>query len=333
MRHPVSLWQRVQDRPYSFDLFQLLRRVEGAYPHLPRLGEANHPKDEAIRFAQDVSLSFAPAAISHVQLLGADQPVKVVQRVLGYLGPNGPMPTHLTEYVRERSLHNGDPTLQAFLDMLLHRYGVLFYRAWASAQPTVMLDRKGGGQVSRWLHALQGSWLPHTHERSVLPDEARLYFTGRLSRQVRDADGLQAWIAAYFGVTVHIQQFQGHWMALDVQERLRLCRYGQQGLGQGAVLGRQVWDVQHKFRMVLGPLTQSQYRNFLPSAQGLAALKCMVRQYVGLEFAWDLQLVLRAEEVPAWSLGKAGAGQLGRLTWLNQGSRKRNADQLVMQAG
>lgn len=333
MTPQAALWQRVQEKPYAFDLFQLLRQVECAYPHLPRLGEASRPEDEPIRFAQDVSLSFAPAAVSHVEMQGESEPVRVVQRVLGYLGPNGPLPIHLTEYVRERSLHNADPTLQAFLDMLLHRYGLLFYRAWANAQPVVMLDRPGGAQVSRWLHALQGSGSPQARRSSALSEEARLFFTGRLSRQVRDADGLQAWVGAYFGVPVKVQQFQGHWMTLDRQECLRLCRYGQPGLGRGAVLGQRVWDVQHKFRMVLGPLTLAQYRNFLPGAQGLAALKAMVRQYVGLEFAWDVQLVVRRDEVPAWSLGTAGAGVLGQLTWLNQQPRMHHADQLVINAG
>lgn len=323
------LWQRVQDKPYAFDLFQLMRRIEGAHPDLPRLGEARRPQDEAIRFAQEASLSFAPAPVAQLQVT-PDAPARLVQRVFGYLGPNGALPIHLTEYVRERAMHHGDPTMQRFLDMLLHRFGLLFYRAWAKTQPAVMLDREGSAEVTKWLGALFGAALPGVQSRSALPDEERLYFAGRLARQVRDADGLRAWLATHFDVAVEVREFQGHWMRLKDDERSRLTRYGQPGLGRGAVLGRQLWDVQHKFRIVLGPLSLAQYRSFLPGAEGLRSLKALVRQYVGIEFEWDLQLVLRKEEVPAWRLGRHGAGTLGRLGWLNLPRRPHDAAHLVM---
>ncbi len=325
-----ALWQRLRAKPYAFDLFQALRRIEGAHPHLPRLGMAQRPQDEPVRFAQEASLSFAPAPIASVNMPG-EQVARLVQRVFGYMGPNGPLPIHLTEYVRERAMHHADPTMQRFLDMLLHRFGLLFYRAWTRANPTVMLDRADDASIERWLGALFGAGLPAFRHRDDLPDHAKFFFAGRLARQVRDADGLRAWIATQFDVSVRVDQFQGHWMPLHVDERSRLSRHGQQGLGRGAVLGKQVWDVQHKFRIVLGPLTLMQYQTFLPGASGLNALRALVRQYLGFEFEWDVQLILRQQEVPGWSLGRAGAiGSLGRTSWFNQPSRSGHANDLIM---
>jgi type VI secretion system protein ImpH len=324
------LWQRLQDKPYAFDLFQLLRRIEGVHPDLPRLGTARRPQDEPIRFAQEASLSFAPSAVARLQV-PPDGPARLIQRVFGFMGPNGPLPLHLTEHVRERAMHHGDATMQRFLDMLVHRFGLLFYRAWTRSQPAVMLDRDGDASVERWLGSLFGAGLPAMQDRQALPDHERLYFASRLARQVRDADGLRAWIATYFSVAVEVREYQGHWMSLNEDERSRLTRYGQPGLGRGAVLGSQVWDVQHKFRIVLGPLTLAQYQTFLPQATGLRSLKALVRQYVGIEFAWDLQLLLRKDEVPSWSLGKrSGGGALGRISWLNQRERVCDANELVM---
>lgn len=325
-----ALWQRLLAKPYAFDLFQALRRIEGAHPQLPRLGEALRPQDEPVRFTQEASLSFAPAPISQLVPPG-EQVARLVQRVFGYMGPNGPLPIHLTEYVRERAMHHGDPTMQRFLDMLLHRFGLLFYRAWTRANPAVMLDRADDASIERWMGALFGAGLPAFRNRDELPDHARFFFTGRLARQVRDADGLRAWIATQFEVPVQVLQCHGHWMPLHTDERSRLTRHGQQGLGRGAVLGGQIWDVQHKFRLVIGPLDMAQYQAFLPGAKGLKALKALVRQYVGFEFAWDLQLILRKDEVPAWSLGRGGAiGALGRSSWFNQRERGEHADDLVM---
>ena len=325
-----ALWQRLQDRPYDFDLFQALRRIEGAHRHLPRLGEALRPQDEPVRFTQEASLSFAPAPISQLQPSDG-APARLVQRVFGFLGPNGALPIHLTEYLREREMHHGDATMQRFLDMLLHRFGLLFYRAWTRTQPAVLLDRADDASIERWLGSLFGLGGAAIREQDELPDHAKLFYAGRLSRGVRDADGLRAWVQVQFDVPVRVEQFAGHWMPLADEERSRLTRHGQQALGRGAVLGKQVWDVQHKFRIVIGPLRLAQYREFLPGAKGLAALKSLVRQYVGFEFAWDVRLILHRDDVPAWSLGRSPvAGALGRSSWMNQKARRRDAADLIM---
>jgi type VI secretion system protein ImpH len=151
---------------------------------------------------------------------------------------------------------------------------------------------------------------------------------------VRDADGLQAWLQLQFGVQVEVQQFSGHWMALGDAERSRLARHGQAALGRGAVLGRAVWDVQHKFRIVMGPMPWRRFTTLLPGDAPLAQLQALVRQYVGFEFNWDLRLILKREDVPSWHLGKhKGIGQLGRTAWLNGHSsyrRTHDADDLIM---
>jgi type VI secretion system protein ImpH len=252
------------------------------------------------------------------------------------MGPNGALPIHLTEYARERLLYDSDPTFVRFLDTLLHRFGLFFYRAWARAQPVVGLDRPDDATIVRHVGALIGVVEKSTRERDELGDFPKLFFAGRLARSVRDADGLEAWLSLQFGVDVHVAQFQGHWMPLGQDERSRLMRDGQSAVGRGAVLGRTVWDVQHKFRIVIGPLRWERFATLLPGGHALAQLKALVRQYVGFEFAWDLRLILRREDVPSWTLqgGRdARVGRLGRTAWLNGGKgfrRSRDAEDLVM---
>lgn len=333
MATPEALFDRLAAAPYRFDLFQTLRRIEAAHPHLPRLGDAPRPVDEPIRFVQEASLTFAPAALAGLERPAGQAP-RLVQRIFGLLGPNGPLPTHLTEYVRERHLHHADATLQRFVDMLVHRFGLLFYRAWARAQPVTSLDRPDDNRTNRHLGAIAGLGEPGTRQRDAVEDAPKLFFAGRLARSVRDADGLRSWLELHFGVPVCIEQFCGHWMTLSRDERSRLTRHGQPGLGSGAVLGAQVWDVQHKFRIVIGPLDWAGYCAFLPDRPALNELRAMVRQYVGFEFSWDLQLILRAGEAPPWTLGSRHAvgrvGCLGRTAWLGRVKAQRDHDDLRM---
>lgn len=317
-------------RPGRFDLFQALRRIEADHTDKPRLGDALRPGDEPVRFASEPALNFAPTAITKLDLREQGAP-RLVQRVMSFFGPNGALPTHLTEYARERALHHGDRTFAAFADLLLHRFGLLFYRAWARTNPVVGLDRSRDATIVRHVGALIGLAEPSLRERDALGDFSKLYFAGRLARSARDADGLQSWIALRFKVPALVQQFSGHWMPLEPEERTRLVRHDGVGLGRGAVLGRQVWDVQHKFRIEIGPLGWADFQAFLPSGPQLPALQALVRQYVGQEFAWDVRLRLKPAEVPAWPLGRApGIGMLGRSAWLNSRRPRKRADQLLM---
>jgi type VI secretion system protein ImpH len=328
-------WLRtVEARPEAYDLWQVLRHIDAAHPHLPRLGEATRPSDEPVRLAQPAELHFPPTSLSGVRVPADGGPVRVSQRVFGLLGSNGPLPLHLTELTRDRSLHHGDRTLQAFIDMLVHRFALLFYRAWAQAQPVVALDRPGQSSMHAWIGALFGIAEEQLQARDAVGDSSKLFFAGRLSRQVRDADGLLAWCKAQFDVPIRIDQWCGHWMPLDRGERTRLRRRDAQGVGRGAVLGNTVWDVQHKFRIVIGPMRLREYLDFLPDGPQLTRLQAMVRQWVGLEFEWDVQIILAKQDVPSLRLGGQAsaprAGALGRGAWLGHYRKERDADSLVI---
>lgn len=331
-----ALFARLEKESSSFDLFQAMRRIECAFPDKPRLGDAMRPVEEPFRFAQEASLIFAPAPVAAFERSEEGARPRLVQRVFGFLGPNGALPIHLTEYARERLLYNSDRTFGRFLDMLLHRFGLFFYRAWARAQPVVALDRPDDAPIVRHIGSLFGLIEPATRTRDALGDFPKLFFAGRLARSVRDADGLEAWLALQFGGPVRVDQFQGHWMPLGREERTRLKRDGQPAVGRGAVLGKTVWDVQHKFRIVIGPLLWERFASLLPDGNALEKLRALVRQYAGFEFAWDLRLILKRNDVPSWTLASSRdrrVGRLGRTAWLNAGRtfrRTADADDLIM---
>lgn len=318
--------QALAREPGRVDFYQALRRFEAAYPELPRLGEAVRPSDEPLRLGQPPDLSFAPTAVHGVKF-SADRPPHLSQRIFGLMGPNGPLPTHLSELVGERQRHHGDAGPQRFIDLLTHRWALLFYRAWAQAQLAIDLDRAGDGRWALRLGALGGIGSPPLRERDALGDSSKLHFTGRLARQSRDAEGLLAWCRSEFDVPARLEQWCGHWMPLAPEERSRLgdrsCRGGptsRMGLGGGAVMGAAVWDVQHKFRLVIGPLRLARYLAFLPDGTELPRLQAMVRQWLGLELQWDLQLLLDRRDVPRSVLGQRGpqthGGRLGRTGWI-----------------
>ncbi|GAC1409279.1 MAG: type VI secretion system baseplate subunit TssG [Burkholderiaceae bacterium] len=311
----LDFFRALEEKPYHYDFFQVLRRIECRFPHLPRIGTALRPADEPVRLGQEPGLIFAPSAIASFSTPAGSPRPHLGVRFFGLLGPNGPLPLHLTEFVRARAVFAGDLTMMRFLDLFHHRFLALFYRAWAQAQPTVSLDRPRDDRFSFYVGSLFGLGEASLRQRDAVDDFAKLFFSGLLARHVRNRDGLVALLTGYFRLPVSVDEYVGHWMTLRQEDHTRLGREGAV-LGDGAVLGPRVWDCQHKFRIRFGPLDLARYENFLPGGPALRRLVDWVRQYLCFELEWDVQLVLRRDQVPRTRLGNFG--RLGWTTWLGR---------------
>lgn len=317
----ARLWRRVREQPHRFDLLFVLRYMQGRHPQFPRLGRASRPNAEPLRLGQDPSLAFAPATIAEVLPSQAGEPERMTVWSFGLYGPNGPLPIHLTEYVRERLRQYEDATLARFSDIFHHRLLLLLFRAWSDAQPTTSLDRPAEDPFGRYLGSLIGLGLSSQLRRDAVPDHAKRYLAAHWSRSTRNPEGLCQALRHYFDIPVRLKEYCLHHLHLAVEQQTRLGYPSRQSqLGVDTVLGTRVPDAQSKFRLVLGPLTLAQYRRLLPNTEGLLELLAWVRNYLGIEYAWDFELVLLREEIPRMRLG--GDGQLGWTTWLShQGAR------------
>jgi type VI secretion system protein ImpH len=93
-------------------------------------------------------------------------------------------------------------------------------------------------------------------------------------------------------------------------------------------VGSRIWECQYKFRVIMGPMTYRDYQRMLPGGDSLLRLKDWIKNYVGQELAWDVQLILKKEEVPAAQLGKSG--RLGWSSWTKAKPMPRDADNLIL---
>jgi type VI secretion system protein ImpH len=325
----VALFAALARAPWSFDFFQALRRIEGLFADRPRLGRALRPGDEPVRISQEASVAFAPSTLSACEVNG-ERPPRLEQRFFGLLGPNGPLPLHLTEYARERLMHHADPTLARFLDLFHHRLGLFFYRAWAEARPTVHQDRPEEDRFSMYVGSLAGHGLPASRNRDAVPDHAKRFFVGHLARNPKNAEGLASILEGFFRLPARVDQFVLGWLDLPRDQRTVLGGQSRLSgiLGHDTVIGERVRDVQSRFRAVIGPMDLDRFGDFLPGGRSLERLKHWVRNYVGFEFDWDVQLVLARDEVPGTRLGREG--QLGWTTWLGARRATTDADDLIL---
>lgn len=330
-----SLMKRLHEHPHQFDFFQLVRRLECARAASRPVGQTVKPSEDPIRFGQRAELRFAPSPIQ--EFLPADEthPARLFVSFFGLLGPNGPLPLHITQYVRERTRFHNDHTLEDFLNLFHHRMASLFYRAWAIHQMTVNYERPGGGdKFALYIASLCGYGMDSLRNRDAVPDAAKLHYSGRLSNLTRNAEGLESVIGDFFRITTKIEQFVGQWLELPVQYRLKMGDSPSTGLlGKTAIVGSKIWDCQQKFRIRLGPMNLEDYRRMLPSGSSFRRMADWVRNYVGDQLSWDVRLVLAQEEVPKTRLGgsdPAKGSRLGWTTWIKSAPSDRDADQLVL---
>ncbi|MBF0235357.1 MAG: type VI secretion system baseplate subunit TssG [Desulfamplus sp.] len=335
------------DNCYTWNFFLLLRYIDSLQNNKAnnkvnnkannkdktnshKIGYTQHPADDLVRFVQEATLTFPPTQVAkfHPEKMG--MPPKLSVFCFGLLGCNGPMPLHFTEYIFKRVRHHKDNTLKNFIDMFHHRMISMYYRSWAVSQQAVSFE-SNDDPIGEYIGSLIGRGTENSNRLDIVPRTARLYYSGRLMHPTMNAEGLCAILSDYFGVAAHIEQYVGQWLTIPEENRWYIGKSKHTGsLGQNCVVGKRVWDCQHKFRVVLGPMKRFTYNRLVPGNTGFDLLKAWIKSYVGLLFDWEVQLVLLADEVPELKPNKTI--QLGYTSWLRNKKHKDDAGDLLLKS-
>jgi len=167
-------------------------------------------------------------------------------------------------------------------------------------------------------------------------------YAGHLSHRPPCAAALRAMLEDWLQVPVKLEQFSLRWLPLarDEQSRLSAPLQGISNyncLGRDAVLGKSVIDAQSHFRVRCGPLTYAQFRRLSPLGDLLGPTVELVRTYVGPQLSFEIQPVVRADQVPAARLAsetreQSVATRLGWDSWLGPRPDGSDADDAVFVA-
>ncbi len=323
---------------HRFSFFEAVRVLERLFPERQPVGRDARPSQEVVRFCSRLSLAFPASEIHEIaRVEDESSPAEMTVAFMGLTGPSGVLPRHYTEMLLER-VRKKDLALRDFLDIFNHRLISLFYRAWEKYRFPIAYERsvsqgRGYDPFSLYLFDLVGMGTHGLRGRLDVDEEALLFYAGLLAQQPRSASALENALRDYWEVPATISQFTGEWLQLSEENRSRLGSAGANNLlGQGAVAGSKVWDQQAKFRLRIGPLTLEQFGQFLPSGGAFRSLVQLARFFVGLELDFDIQLILKAVEVPGCRLGRQGTRdpQLGWSGWLKSKEFTHDAEDAVL---
>jgi type VI secretion system protein ImpH len=103
-------------------------------------------------------------------------------------------------------------------------------------------------------------------------------------------------------------------------------------LGGGAIVGAEIWNQQSGVRVKLGPLGLAQYLDFLPSGTAYEPVRSLAKFVTRGEIDFEIQLILKKEEVPACELGRQDnlAPRLGWTSWAKTKTLGRDANDTIL---
>jgi type VI secretion system protein ImpH len=275
-----------------------------------RLLKLSGKKLDDIRFSVQPTLAFPNRSIVHAD----DSSMQIT--FMGLTGRMGVLPDHYTALIIQR-LQQKDTALNDFFNLFNQRTISLFYEAWEKYRLYIDYERaqvhkNNTAHLDKILSGLIGD-IRHVERPSEVTDKTLLYYAGLLAQQPRCAVNLENILTDYLSVPVRVKQFHGHWLTLPVISHPQL--------GNNALLGQRVWDVQSTFRLRIGPLDYSQFQKLLPIGDALLSLTQLTRYFAGHILKFDVQLILKANQIPECKLGKI---YLGWNAWSAKALQKNN---------
>ena len=307
----MSFVRNLEDQPWRFDYFAVLRHLERTSADKPRIGDSATCRDEVVRLGQDPFMEFPGSNLARVEQREGG-PLRIFVRYLGLLGPQGALPLATTEEAYHYTLARDD-AFPRFLDIFNHRFIQLFFRAWADARPIAQHDRPDADRFTAYIGSAIGVGSAPYRGRDSIPDAAKLAFAGLLGAQAKSASRLAGAVRGLFNVEAEIDEFVGSILTIGTAEWTRVGR-GHNALGKETLLGKSVFSVQDKIRIRIFVGSLAEYVRFLPTGDLCEPLADLVFFYNGDQLDWDVELAIRPGAVEPVRLGSFG--QLGWTSWM-----------------
>lgn len=316
---PMSVSHHLLAAPGEFDFVQAVdllqrwaetARSDGA-PKLIPLGKGSDPRKEALALTAAFELSFRPQPLEGIAT-GGDRPrPQLTTNFFGLSGSDGPLPEAYVELIRSQVLAQ-EAGAAEFLAIFQHRLLSFAYRAENEFRSAGPFSEPGDGPLNPALRGLlgmqKGDTDPHT-EQLLLSNMALV------AQQRRSLHGFVTLLGKQFGIKVTGSEWAGRWATLPDELQTVLGKDGRNDLlGQGAVLGGRVLNVDGAVRVDFGSVPEALYLSLLPQGARHRELATLCSWYLGPNLCCYVRMAMESSELPPPALDDAYL--LGHTSWL-----------------
>lgn len=311
------------DTAREYDFFCLLERLHGLHDDDLESADACAPERQRIFLSNFAGVGFPASDVALARRLDDALPHQYLVQAtfLGMHGPDSPLPSYYLERLAYEA-GQGEGIRPAFFDFFNHRLLTLLHQAWRKYRHYIRFSPGASDRLSQRLFALVG--LKDNAIRGATPIawSRLLSFAGAVVHRSRSPDMVAGLVAHCFDLQdVSLRDFELRDTDIELPARTRLGR--RNGcLGDSFRVGARVRTRHCKFTLIISDLSQARFREFLPKGENFERLRMLIAYLLRDQTPCDLELRLRANEVPAFNLGRDSGCQLGWTSFLEQPQRR-----------
>ncbi len=318
-----SIVDRLLKEGYLFDFFQATRLLEHVVDdRLASSGQAGTEADR-VRIRPHTGLAFPATDIRSIEIPD-ETPRRAIVTVtfMGLYGVDSPLPVYFYDSIATEAEQT--KPLRDFLDIFNHRLYTLFYRSWKKYRPALHYVPAKLDTYSQRALCLAGLGTKNAAVQPYVPSLRFAALAGHLLSRARNAASLRCLLMDFFeGIGVAIQENVPRWVPIPQRMHMGKGPF-RMILGSTSTIGKRVFDLSGKFRVVLGPLTMAEYLGFLPGGDQAKVLHFLIRLRAPDYLEYDVRLELRSAEIPVLTLSNMKT-KLGLTTWLGRPKRESTA--------
>lgn len=320
--------ERLLDEPYRFQFVQAVRLLERWFTEHGG-AQLRHVVPYRIAFRTTLTTTFPPSEIEKAlsfddagedltdkaarigaMMAGKISKVDLTPAFFGLLGGQGALPLRYTEQIASSDWSSPDRPSQAFFDIFSNRSTALFYAAWKKYRLPLHYELDRNERYLPILQALAGVADTSAREAlreepGALADDAVAGHSAAVRHRAVSVVYLRRTLSEYFGIPIQIEQFIGNKYRVP-PEKQSSTGIGNMALGSTAMLGEHIWMRHARIRLVLGPLSASQYEEFLPNSASMFVLNRLLQLLIGITLEAEVRPVLKRDEVQPLRLGSNG---------------------------
>jgi type VI secretion system protein ImpG len=299
---------------HEFSFAQVMRLARMFLDPRGEEGLPEVPWQDRVRIRPELSMAFPASDVARVESDGSN--LRITATFLELYGPASPLPNFYTEDLLDEA-STDESVIRDFVDIIHQRLYHLYFQCWSKYRLFIRVTEEKNPFDRERLFCLIG--LGEKELASSLPDSfSMLRYTGLLARFPRSALDLRTMLRDCLKIKrIRIVQNVMRMASIPADQQMRMgvsgCR-----LGVDTVLGSHIADKMGKFRIEIGPLGWGGYNEFLPGTLLYEKLVRFVRFFVTDPLAFDMKLILAADEAKPIRLGDPRA-RLGLNMWCFSG--------------
>lgn len=306
---------------HNYSFFQLLEHLHNLHGDNLESPEAFIAPQRRLRLQSSPGLNFPTSDVAEAARVAQEDRYRVQANFFGLHGSDSPLPGYyLDASAYEHAQGNG--IRPAFLDYFNHSLLNLLHQAWRKYRYYRRFRQQATDGFSRYVFALIGLNDDQLRGTTPLPWSRLLSYAGVIASRSRAPATVAGIIAHCFDLhQVSIREFEVREVLIAKAQRnvigTQTCVLGQTFFAGGKTRTRS-----SKFTLVIDGLDQARFREFLPSGINHQRLCRLIEFLLRDATAYDVELRLKQEEAPPFSLRRDQGTHLGWTSFIDHKTRQ-----------